>query len=450
MALSLLPLAPLSLRTPPPRASLRLEDDSPRLNGASLAAAAAATRVNAWTEWGTLREVVVGDAHNAHFPPRSPALRPAINREGGQCFLEPDGSVVEAEGIGALLERSVGWPAGRKAQRTIDAANQQLDNLAAVLRRRGIAVRRPSGGVDWSAPIKTPFFDAPNQYCATCPRDIVATIGNVVLEASMSRRDRYFEVYQYRDMIREIWRADPAMLWKAAPKPSCADRMYNSEWWDLRTEERYAQMRNYSFCITNEEPIFDAADIMRCGKDIFVQLSMTANAAGIEWLARELAPSGVRVHTLRFPYDLAPSHLDCTFVPLRPGLVLTNPERPIAEEDAATFAAAGWRFLDAPQPTNPSRPWASQSSKWLSMNVLSLSPRVVVAEEQEVALHRLLEAEGFEVVKVPFRAVYEFGGSLHCATWDLARDDCCEDFFPQAADAPTLHPASKRAAPTPP
>ena len=75
---------------------------------------------------------------------------------------------------------------------------------------------------------------------------------------------------------------------------------------------------------------------MRCGKDLFVQLSMTANAAGIEWLARELAPHGVRVHTVRFPYDLAPSHLDCTFVPLRPGLVLTNPERPILEEDAAT------------------------------------------------------------------------------------------------------------------
>lgn len=197
-----------------------------------------------------------------------------------------------------------------------------------------------------------------------------------------------------------------------------------------------------AFCLTNEEPIFDAADIMRCGKDIFVQLSMTANAAGIEWLARELAPFGVRVHTLRFPYDLAPSHLDCTFVPLRPGLVLTNPERPIAEDDAQVFKRAGWRFVDAPQPTNPTRPWASQSSKWLSMNVLSISPSCVIAEEQETALHQLLEAEGFDVIKVPFRAVYEFGGSLHCATWDIARDDACENFFPHAAEASSLHPAA--------
>ena len=48
----------------------------------------------------------------------------------------------------------------------------------------------------------------------------------------------------------------------------------------LDKEERYANMHNFSFCITEDEPIFDAADITRCGKDIFVQLSMTCNRAG--------------------------------------------------------------------------------------------------------------------------------------------------------------------------
>ena len=93
------------------------------------------------------------------------------------------------------------------------------------------------------------------------------------------------------------------------------------------------------------------------GKDIFMQLSMTCNQSGIAWLKKELAPHGFRVHTVRFPYDLAPSHLDCTFVPLRPGLVLVNPERPIMEEDAKIFKDNGWRFLDAPLPKNPVRPW---------------------------------------------------------------------------------------------
>jgi len=405
-----------------------------------------ATQVNAWTEWGTLREIVVGNADNANFPPMHAAMHPSINVEGGSSSMGEDGKITESEGAGAAIERELGWPVGPKNQAIIDAANWQLDNLAKVLSERGVKVRRPNDyeQIDWSQPIKTPFFSVPNQYCATCPRDIVATVGNIVIEASMSRRDRYFEVQQYRQMIRDVWRGDPEMLWKAAPKPSMADSMYDDGWWGISKEERYARMHSYRFCITDEEPIFDAADMMRCGKDLFVQLSMTSNGAGHEWLARELAPHGLRVHTVRFPYDLAPSHLDCTFVPLRPGLVLTNPERPIDPADKGIFEEAGWRFIDAPQPDNPIRPWASQSSKWLSMNVLSVSPTCVVAEEQEHSLHALLESEGFEVIKVPFRAVYEFGGGLHCATWELNRDDDMSDYFPEAELASTLHPASRK------
>lgn len=33
-------------------------------------------KVNAWTEWGTLRDVLIGDAHGACFIPSQPALRP--------------------------------------------------------------------------------------------------------------------------------------------------------------------------------------------------------------------------------------------------------------------------------------------------------------------------------------------------------------------------------------
>jgi len=391
---------------------------------------AALNKVNAWTEWGTLKAIVVGDAHNAAFPYPQPGFQPAINLEGGSgaLFAGKLGHE-ETDGAGQFIANEIGWPQGPKKASTIAAANAQLDNLARVLSERGVAVTRPAQ-IDWTQPLETPFFKAPAQYCSTCPRDVLATVGNIVIEASMSRRDRYFEVHAVRPIVRDLWRNDKNMLWKAAPKPSMNDAMYKPEWWDLTKEERYEGMHNYDFCITNEEPIFDAADMMRVGKDVFVQLSMTCNNAGIEWLRRELAPHGLNVHRVRFPYDLAPSHLDCTFVPLRPGLVLTNSERPILEEDAKIFRENGWRFIDAPQPNNPARPWASQSSKWLSMNVLSVSENVIVAEEQETALHELLESEGFEVIKVPFRAVYEFGGGLHCATWDTLREDAKEDFFP--------------------
>lgn len=380
--------------------------------------------VNAWTEWGKLREIVVGDAHHAQFPPETPGFRPIINPGGSILQMDNNNSIVEKLG-----NEPKAWPVGPKDPRTIEAANSQLNGLAKVLEERGVVVRRPSE-VDWGKPLKNPFFSVNNQYCATCPRDIVATVGNIVLEAAMSRRDRQFEIFAYRSIIRDLWKSDPNMLWKSAPKPSCGEKSYDEAWWDLKDEQRYAQMHEYKFCITNEEPIFDAADMMRMGKDVFVQNSMTCNEAGIEWLKRELAQHDIRVHTVRFPYDFAPSHLDCTFVPLRPGLILTNPERPILEKDAKVFHDNGWRFLQCPSPNNECRPWASQSSKWLSMNLLSISEDTVICEEQEVDLHKVLEAEGFEVIKVPFRAVYEFGGSLHCATWDVLREDSKENYFP--------------------
>lgn len=252
----------------------------------------------------------------------------------------------------------------------------------------------------------------------------------------MSRRDRYFEILAVRQILRDLWREDPEMLWKAAPKPSMADDMYNLSWWDWTEKDRYEHMHKYQYCITNEEPLFDAADITRCGKDIFVQPSMTCNYAGIEWLRRELAPQGIRVHSAHFPYDLAPSHIDCTFVVLGPRLVLTNPERPIAERDAAFWKENCWDFVDCGQPDNPERPAFSQSSKWLSMNIFVIGPSKVIVEEQEKGLQELLKHRcGFEtVIPVPFRNVFEYGGSLHCSTWDTCREDNMVDLFPKQRD----------------
>jgi glycine amidinotransferase len=378
-------------------------------------------KLNAWTQWGELKEVVVGVADNACFPPVQPAQIPEIN--------DP------------VLRDVLGeWPKGRKSKHCIDAANEELDNLVNVMEGEGIKCLRPDV-MDWSQPLKTPFFDVDNQYVACCVRDTVITVGRTAIEATMSRRDRYFEHFAVRQILRDLWREDPNMLWKAAPKPSMADDMYDLSWWDWTPEERWEHMHKYQYCITNEEPIFDAADITRCGKDIFVQTSMTCNYAGIEWLRRELEPEGVRVHSAHFPYDLAPSHIDCTFVVLGPHLVLTNPERPIAEKDAEFWKDNGWDFVDCGQPDNPERPAFSQSSKWLSMNIFVIGPGKVIVEAQEEGLQNLLKHKcGFEeVIPVPFRNVFEYGGSLHCSTWDTRREDDMVDLFPnQRNDDPAL------------
>ena len=116
----------------------------------------------------------------------------------------------------------------------------------------------------------------------------------------------------------------------------------------------------------------------RFGKDVFVLESMTTNRKGIEWLRRHLSTRGLRVHVLHCPDNVFAKHIDANFVPLRPGLVLANPERPILPQERALFERNDWEFLDAPQPVLDVMPVFCRSSKWLSMNILSISPSKVV------------------------------------------------------------------------
>eukprot|EP00931_Biecheleriopsis_adriatica_P108450 TRINITY_DN82775_c0_g1_i1.p1 TRINITY_DN82775_c0_g1~~TRINITY_DN82775_c0_g1_i1.p1 ORF type:complete len:486 (+),score=82.91 TRINITY_DN82775_c0_g1_i1:27-1484(+) len=427
--------------------------------------------VNAWTQWGKLLKVVVGraDPTSCHLP-----LEPACQSEINDPYL---------------AER-VPWPGGQvKHRKATELAEAQLSNFCNILEAETVSVRSvreheaelkqevekrrteaskspttqaddlrvyQKGNIatlrtkvmDWSKPVAGPEWSSRSQYCATCPRDTMITLGNTILEATMSKRSRYFEHLACRDICLDLWRKDPqrVKLW-SAPKPSMADSMYNPAFWDKTDEERFKSMREYEFCVNEKEPVFDAADITRVGKDIFVQKSMTTNDSGILWLQSHFP--NLRVHALHFPYDLYPSHIDCTFVPLRPpskdaadGLALINPERPPLRSEMELWRRNGWKLLNAPMPSRLDRPAFSQSSYWLSMNLLSLSPSTVVIEESEIPLYSLLTQHGFDVITVPMRGMYEFGGAIHCCTWDIQREDSCVDYFPNQEALQVHQPSS--------
>ena len=60
---------------------------------------------------------------------------------------------------------------------------------------------------------------------------------------------------------------------------------------------------------------------------------------GIEWMKRHLGDK-YSVHILSFK-DPNPMHIDATFNPIGPGLVVTNPDRPCNQIDM--FEKAGWK-----------------------------------------------------------------------------------------------------------
>ena len=109
---------------------------------------------------------------------------------------------------------------------------------------------------------------------------------------------------------------------------------------------------------------------------------------------------------------------------------MNTPNRRLPDEQRKIFFANDWEIVDAAQPAHDTPPPLCYSSVWLSMNVLILDHKTVIAEASEVHQLEQLDQLGFEVLPVPFRDAYPFGGGLHCATGDVFREGNCEDYFP--------------------
>ncbi len=368
--------------------------------------------VNSWNEWDPLKHVIVGRADGTMVQ----APEPAIVRDW------PD----------------YGFPKGTYGPLPgdmEDAANEQLDNLAGLLEKRGIKVDRPEP-LDFSRKVETPDWTQDSMFGVMPPRDVLLTVGNEILEATMSARSRWFEYLAYRPLLQRYFQEDPNFRWEAAPKPRLTDDSYvdGQDFWeyaeslpDAEQIERFTKNKQWN--LTEEEPLFDAADVGRFGRDLFVQRSTTTNGAGINWLRRHFPEH--RLHEVLF-YEGHPMHIDATFIPLRPGLALSNRQRvPITDEMKQLFAMNDWEIVPCAEPALEEKPPLCFCSVWLSMNTLLLDEKTILVEEQEKAQQEQFYQLGFEVIPIPFWAVGPFGGGLHCATADVYREGTLQDYFPK-------------------
>lgn len=355
--------------------------------------------VNAWNEWDPLEEVIVGILD-------------------GAASL---GWEVAFEAVTAVehLDRSRRFHRAH-AGRSVDGlslatARRELDELVRILEAEGVRVRRPDP-IDHARPVVTPQWAAEGGNCQANPRDVLIVLGNDILEAPMAWRSRYFEFLAYRRLCKEYFKKGAG--WHAAPKPAMTDRAYNYDW-----------KRGVDYVTTEYEPLFDAADMSRCGRDIFIQRSHVTNDFGIEWLRRNYGDT-FRFHRVEFD-DYRAIHIDATFVPLRPGLALINPDRPMRQWPEA-LKKSGWDFVEAPRSTLPEdHPWY-HSFRWLSMNMLNLDEKRIIVEASEQPTIDRLKELGFEPIPCPFRNNYKFGGSFHCATVDVRRRGSLQTYFDEA------------------
>ncbi len=367
------------------------------------------TVVSSWNEWDPLKHVIVGRADGTQIQAPEPAVQLDFPDQGFP--LGNFGSLPEE------MEKK---------------AVALLDNFAAILEKRGIRVDRPTP-LDFSQAIETPDWKQDTMFGCMPPRDVLLTVGNEILEAPMSFRSRWFEYLCYRPLLEQYYKEDLNFRWETAPKPRLTQEAYKKEFWQewnaLSESEQWERTKNSDWIITEAEPLFDAADVARLGKDLFVQKSMVTNDAGIDWL--RLHYPDHRVHKVTYR-EMLPWHIDATLIPLRPGLVLVNPERPpLSDAHNELFKQNGWELVEAPKSVRKEKMPLCTCSLWLNMNCLVIDPKTICVEAAETPMMELLDKYGFEVIPVPLFEVSPFGGGLHCATADVYREGSLEDYFPK-------------------
>lgn len=318
-------------------------------------------------EWDPLKTVIVGIADDAKIPPTNIGLR---------CVSYADLTFSEYLDV----------KHGRYPDQVIEEANEDLERLCDFLREESVQVLRPQS-------------NDPNYY-NYCPRDTVLVHDDVVIATPMainSRRDEWRASKQYFDLDKLV----------VSPKPEHPNT-YNS-----------GCLGNPNVLALNEyEPIFDAANILRCNDDLFYLVSNTGNKKGAEYLQEVVGPDK-KVHTIENVYSYV--HLDSTIALLREGLMLLNPAR-VKSIDQLPEPLRKWDIIWAPEPVDIGYyPGYCNSSKWVSVNLLSVNPNLVVLEEHQDNLRVELEKYKIECAMLPMRHARTLGGCFHCVTLDLVR-----------------------------
>jgi N-dimethylarginine dimethylaminohydrolase len=380
-------------------------------------------KLNSHNEWDPLKAVVVGTVENF-----SPGLEFPVGT-----------SAATRERAGKLIQKA--YP-----KWYLDEVAEDLEGLCAIFRKVGVTVLRPTWTGD-TAEFDTPYWSA-SGYDIYNVRDLHIVFGDTLIASAPSSRFRLFETYAFRDIFYEHF-FEEGFKWISAPLPTLKGTYLHEIQRPLSELEATEDSlhRHLSGGLTEtfhrldeDEVIFDAANIIRLGRDVLFLVSSTGNRKAAQWLARTLEPH----YTVHITHAYRSSHLDSTILPLSPGVVLLNGAR--VSEKTCPEVFKGWDkffFTEvAPLPQaevdfhrserapvyhelrslNIESSLAHISSPWAGLNVMSIDPQTVLVHDRQTEMIKMLEKKGYTVVPVRMRHCYTMLGGLHCTTLDVVRD----------------------------
>jgi glycine amidinotransferase len=372
--------------------------------------------LNSYDSWSPLREVILGSADNYTSHQRELSFDLFFHDETPYSRIYyprhvSPGSTASA----ASAKRSP------IKQRYLEELREDVEDMADVFAQLSVTVHRPLPLDAATGEVRTPAFAA-----AVVPplniRDNSIVFGDEIIETPPLVRSRYFETQFLKPVYAEYFRRGGR--WTVMPRPMMTDASF-----DLSYVAEAGKAGSLFEPISTPRPspydtgyemMIDGAQCLRLGRDVFVNVSNTNHALGCDWLERHLE-GRFRVHRL---HRLADSHIDSTVLALRPGLLLVRTPG-VAEQ--LPKALRKWDMIFPPEPEDNNFPDYDDddlilTSRYIDLNVLSVSPDTVMVNAACPELARALEGRGFTVVPVRHRHRRLFGGGLHCFTLDTVRE----------------------------
>lgn len=322
-------------------------------------------------EWDPLKKVIVGIADDSNIPELELSLR-TVNY--------------------ADIKDEKNIPQGKYPQQVIDEANEDLNEFCEFLRKENVEVLRPDSSY------------VPKYY-NYCPRDNVLIHDDLILACPQPLRSRHNEYLSMDAHFKKLERSGARYIVKQAEKK---DGLYN---------QNCIGNKNI-LALTEFEPSFDAANILRDNDNLYYLVSNSGNELGAKYL-QEIVGSNKKVWPIKGLYSFM--HLDSTIALLREGLMLLNPSR-VKSIDQLPKPLQSWDYIYAPEPQDIGHyPGYCNASPWLNMNLFSVSPNLVVLHKSQNNLRIILEKYGIDCAMLSGRQQRTLGGGFHCVTLDIER-----------------------------
>jgi len=318
------------------------------------------------SEYGQLREVVIGSPQDLTLPPFGKDLS-HYNDE-----------------LRAVLEKTDNQPLSVKEHfpERWEETQKQMDGVAKTFEDNGITVHRLR---PYTEEEKSYLGFLQQGHSQLYPADPVFVIGNHFMEINIRRAYRRKEVFPIRDIVLPMIEADPEIHYVAMPPA-----------------------RPWSPSGEGPGPFLEGGDILINGSDIIVGMgNLCSNQEGIDWLTRYIEPYGYKVHPMPIKGDILHA-LGITCL-LREGLMMAYMP---ALANGLPEPLKDWDVIELTH---------EEMEAHATVGVSLDDKRYMIDPHHNRVMDELYK-RGIEPIPTPCDAIGHWGGAIRCITLPLKRD----------------------------